>query len=55
MLAVNLPRLREPALPDNHWELYAAKIRAGEEVIVPINPGWTISFPARQPRGPLVD
>jgi hypothetical protein len=48
MLIANLPRLRYGALPDLHWSDYAAKIRAGEKVLVPINPaGWTIPVPAK--------
>jgi hypothetical protein len=48
MFAINVPRLREPAFDDKHWADYAPKIRAGEAVVVPINPSdWTISFPAR--------
>jgi hypothetical protein len=48
-LALNVPRLREPALEDRHWADYAARIRAGEAVDVPINPGpqWTLRFHAR--------
>jgi hypothetical protein len=47
-LAINLPRLREHPLADFHWADYAAKIRAGEAVEAPINPGppWIIPFPA---------
>ena len=48
MLAVNLPRLREPGLPDLDWPAQAAKLRTGEAVTVPINPaGWSVSVPAR--------
>ncbi|HEY1763449.1 MAG TPA: hypothetical protein VGF85_00910 [Opitutaceae bacterium] len=48
-LAVNLPRLREPAYADLHWERYAPLIRAGERVVVPTNPpGWFMPLPARQ-------
>jgi hypothetical protein len=53
MLAVNVPRLREPALPDMRWKEYAAKIRAGEAVEIPLNPGgiepWILRLPARKP------
>jgi hypothetical protein len=46
----NLPRLREPAYADLHWELYVPRIRAGEAVTVPINPqGWVTNLPARNP------
>ncbi len=47
-LAINLPRLREHPLTELHWADYAAKIRAGEAVDAPINPGppWIIPFPA---------
>ena len=49
-LAVNVPRLRETAMPDNHWADYVAKMRAGEAVEVPINPpGWKLILPARPP------
>lgn len=37
-LVSNLPRLREPALADLNWQLYAARIRDGEQVVVPVNP-----------------
>ena len=31
------------------WDFYEAKIRAGEPVIVPINPqGWVVPLPARR-------
>lgn len=47
-LAVNVPRLREPALHDYQWAAYAERIDAGVAVTVPINPeGWTITLPAR--------
>jgi hypothetical protein len=47
-LFVNIPRLREPAYPDQHWGLYVARIRSGEAVTVPINPpGWQMALPAR--------
>jgi hypothetical protein len=47
MLAVNLPRLREPELLDMQWERYAEQIRPGEPIVVPINPPvWTIELPA---------
>lgn len=47
-LAVNLPRLREPALEDFHWRTYALKLQAGESVTIPVNPaGWKFVFPAR--------
>jgi hypothetical protein len=47
-LVVNLPRLREPAFPDLHWERYAPQIRAGQRVVVPVNPpGWVMPLPAR--------
>jgi hypothetical protein len=46
--AVNVPRLRERALVDLHWPLYAERIRAGEAVAVPTNPaGWSLRLPAR--------
>jgi hypothetical protein len=47
-LAVNLPRLREPAYVDMHWGTYADRMRAGEAVTVPTNPpGWYMHLPAR--------
>jgi hypothetical protein len=50
MILVNLPRLRIAPVPDKHWTDYAPKLRAGEEVTIPINPdGWSFTFPARKP------
>jgi hypothetical protein len=53
MLVVNIPRLREPGLPDMRWGDYAARIRAGEAVEIPTNPGgvepWIVRLPARKP------
>jgi hypothetical protein len=53
ILAVNIRRLREPGLPDMHWADYAARIRAGEAVEIPTNPGgvepWIVRLPARKP------
>jgi len=50
MIVVNVPRLRIAPVPDKQWAQYAAKLRAGEEVTIPINPeGWTFWFPARKP------
>ncbi len=53
MLAINVPRLREPGLPDMRWADYAARIRAGEAVEIPTNPGgvepWIVRLPARKP------
>jgi hypothetical protein len=48
-LVLNVPRLREPPFADLRWPVYAAKIRAGEAIDVPINPrpAWVIPFPAR--------
>jgi len=49
----NLPRLRERALVDQHWADAVPKIRAGEAVVVPINPpGWTMALPPRPTRRP---
>ena len=52
MLVVNVPRLRESALQDFRWKDYAAKIRAGEAVEIPLNPGgaepWILRLPARR-------
>ena len=52
MLVANIPRLREPGLPDMHWSDYAARIRAGEKVEIPTNPGgvepWIVKLPARK-------
>ena len=51
-LLVNLPRLREPAYIDMDWKKYEPAIRAGEAVVVPINPpGWIMPLPARGKRG----
>lgn len=51
-LAMNFTRLREGALLDLRWAAYAPKIRAGEAVTIPINPGgsWRIPLPARPVR-----
>lgn len=47
-LAVNLPRLREPAYADLQWDLYVPRIRAGEAIRIPINPpGWILNLPAK--------
>jgi hypothetical protein len=47
---VNLPRLREPAFVNLHWDVYADRMRAGEAVTVPTNPpGWYMHLPARSP------
>jgi hypothetical protein len=52
ILAVNIPRLREPTLPDMRWVDYAARIRAGQAVEIPTNPGgvepWIVRLPARK-------
>ena len=52
MLVANVPRLREPGLQDFRWGDYAPKIRAGEAVEIPINPGgvepWIVRLPARK-------
>jgi hypothetical protein len=49
-LCINVTRLREPAFPNLHWENYAARIRHGEAVVVPINPvGWQMALQARPP------
>lgn len=51
IIGANLPRLRIAPVPDKHWGDYAARLRAGEEVTIPINPdGWTFTFPARKTR-----
>ena len=42
-----LPVFRFPPMPDLQWEKYADRIRAGEPVTVPINPDWSIDYPAR--------
>jgi hypothetical protein len=48
-LAVNLPRLREPAYVDLHWEDYAPLVREGRAVTIPVNPvPWVMKIPARQ-------
>jgi hypothetical protein len=53
MLVVNVPRLREPGLQDFRWGDYAPRIRAGEAVEIPTNPGgvepWIVRLPARKP------
>jgi hypothetical protein len=48
MLAINVGRLREPALSDLHWPQTAAPLRRGAAAEIPINPpGWSFSIPAR--------
>ena len=48
-LLTNIPRYREPAYVDMHWGRYAPLIRAGERVVVPVNPpGWVMPLPARK-------
>ena len=48
-LLANAPRDREPAYVDMHWSRYAPMIRAGERVVVPVNPpGWVMPLPARR-------
>jgi hypothetical protein len=53
MLVANIPRLREPGLPDMRWADYAPQIRRGEAVAIPTNPGgvepWIVRLPARKP------
>jgi hypothetical protein len=45
---LNLPRYREPAYADLHWNAYVPQMRAGEPVTVPINPpGWTMALPGK--------
>jgi hypothetical protein len=47
-LVVNLPRLREPAYADLHWDRYEEGIREGRKVVVPTNPpGWYMPLPAK--------
>jgi hypothetical protein len=49
-LLVNIPTYREAAYRDMNWASYAARIREGEEVDVPINPpGWILKIPGRAP------
>jgi hypothetical protein len=47
VLVTNVPRMRERPLEDRHWPEYVPRIRAGDAVVVPINPGWTIPLPGR--------
>jgi hypothetical protein len=48
-LAAGATYYRAPRWIDYHWQNYVADIRAGREVIVPINPpGWQIHFKARE-------
>lgn len=37
-VAANVDRMQEPALLDLDWQFYAAHIRAGDEVVININP-----------------
>ncbi|MCX6952050.1 MAG: hypothetical protein NTV51_07770 [Verrucomicrobia bacterium] len=49
MLLTNFSRLREGPFTDYHWDDYVPRIRAGEAVTIPINPGgWPIQLPARR-------
>lgn len=52
VLAVAVPRLRLPALPDNDWPRWAARIEAGEETgWVPITPkGMRFYYPGNAER-----
>jgi hypothetical protein len=53
IVAINIPRLREPGLQDFGWADYAPQIRRGEAVAIPTNPGgiepWIVRLPARKP------
>lgn len=48
--AANLPAFRMKPLPDLRWASYSDRIKAGESVEVPINPGWKMVCPAKPPR-----
>lgn len=51
MLAINVPRLREGPMPDQHWANYVPQLRAGEAVTIPVNPApWAVPFPAQKTR-----
>lgn len=44
---LNVHRLREPPLPDLNWPAYAARLRNGESVEIPVSPeGWSFTMPA---------
>lgn len=49
-MLVTLPYFRFPPLLDLQWHRYCADLRAGKEVTVPINPDWSVTFPARPSR-----
>lgn len=47
-LGMNAGRLREASLTNFHWADFAPRVRAGEAVVIPINPaGWTITLPGK--------
>ncbi len=48
--AANLPAFRIKPLPDLRWASYSDRIKAGESVEVPINPGWKVVCPAKPAR-----
>jgi hypothetical protein len=48
-LLINTPRLREGAYDDLQWKNYAAHIREGRAIVVPVNPRpWEIVLPERK-------
>lgn len=46
-LLFNLSQLRLKPLPDLKWRDYCERIERGEEVRVPLNPGWEVHIAAR--------
>lgn len=47
-LLASVTSFRAPDYVDYHWSEYAARIRTGKPVTIPINPpGWSVSFPPR--------
>lgn len=47
LIGLGLPHFRLEAWPDQRWRDYCDKVRVGDEVTVPCNPGWTIHFERR--------
>lgn len=43
----NISSFRFSPLPDLYWASYCDKIRAGQKVVIPINPGWTKEYPGK--------
>lgn len=44
VVAVNVPRMREPKLDDLKWVEHARRARAEAEAKIPVHPGWTMTL-----------